>query len=222
MKIVKRMRAVRYLALVLCTLGVAFTAQASTLNHAGLDWLADPAETFQQSYDAVKARMQPGAALDGFRYATWAEVSDLFETRYADMLLGSGDAARDDALAFVTDFGLSSYPRTLVSSQVGDYWSWDAIFSDEGNGPGTSSLLFSFLVSTTPGRTCADPDFGVYPCSFSAGFYFNPDGEATDGGFSLLVRDGRASAVPLPGSALLFVTGFAGLAALRRRRSTVA
>jgi hypothetical protein len=197
------------LAFVLVASGGPSQAAPLTLNAVGLDWLADPAETFGLSRTQLLAKLADGQPLDDFRYATSAESSSLFAALYPDMYAGDlGVLGRADAEQFIDDFGMATYAAASIIFGDVAYVSYFALFGEP-----VDALVGQ--VFWEDASTCSGPTCGGF-----AGFYFDDDSFSGDGVFSLLVREQPGgNQVPVPATALLTILGLASIWSLRRRIS---
>jgi hypothetical protein len=178
----------------------------------GLDWL-DLTETHWQSYDTVTERLQEGGDLEGWNYATSAQLDTLLTNFGGTPNLGCG--------AGVSYCGHSTENNGLVAivlAHLGDL---------SGDGTLISSGILADTHETTHGGTwqriahLSDSAF-LDPATAATHDYIlnipgtsiNPGIEYGDAG-SFLVR---ASAVPVPAAAWLFGSAVIGLAGIKRKK----
>jgi hypothetical protein len=169
----------------------------------GLEWL-DWKLTNAMSFDAVSANLLgSGQVLDGWRYATGAELS---------LLAISAGVSSDcfDAFCSVSPTDpLAVLYRSLVDDDIRPFFG--AVFSET-----TADLLGHYLgvIRAYDEAFLSRPDVLTGP---DASSQLNSSGPSGVG--NALVRDTNAAAIPLPASLSLFLSGLIGFGLMRRRRN---
>jgi hypothetical protein len=161
-----------------------------------LYWL-DLTETAGMSYSQVSAQLGAGGSLEGWRYATAEEATDIYAqfglTPGAETLpIEDFTAAVDTMNSFFGDlFDATDYAETHSGSWAISGTEWDAAYPD---------WHLMFVAYTYGGGESAELDLGI---NYSADL--NMSWEYAG---SLLVRDDKpVSPIPLPGALVLFPTG---------------
>ncbi len=163
---------------------------------SGLQWL-DWSHTANRSYNDVSSQLGAGGEFEGFRYATEAEVSQLYANAGAPVVdpLVTTNPAYGNPLTDLISFLGSVYPgqTNAIYEQVGSNAEIPTLYGDFGSGPHHLGTAF-----TTSG---------------SISLRYQNVGDATESSFF-----GHALVlIPTPSSAALL--GFGGLIAARRRRN---
>lgn len=169
----------------------------------GLRWL-DLSASYGLNYDYVSGQLGVGGDFDGFRYATTAEVVNLWVNFSIDLAAGAPTSSP----------GLDANVTTATSF-LGNTWNtyawWDYPFGVSGitgdaNGAGRRAL-------------------GAYQADFGGTFY---ETAASDG---ITIADNlaniqpygsylvEASAVPVPAAAWLFGSALIGLGFIKRKKA---
>lgn len=171
---------------------------------SGLDWL-DLTETNDMSYNYVSGQLGSGGQFEGFRYATPAEVVDLWANWSIDLsTIQSPIVGADPAVITATSYlgnitcVTSCSPSTygvLGMSEEPDWGDWFILLGAyHNNGTElTQTDYISTIDNVFPGLTWHHTDAGSY-----------------------LVR---ASVVPIPSAVWLFGSGLIGLIGVARRKA---
>ncbi len=180
-------------------------------DNSGLWWL-DLTETAGMSYSQVSAQLGAGGALEGWRYATVAEATDI----YAQFGLTSGAETLPIAEFSAAIATMNSYFGDLFDpTQYADTHSGSWAITGTEWAPEYPTWHNMFVAYTYGSGASAALDLGI---SWSADLDM-----VWEYAGSLLVRDDNPpSPVPLPAALLLFPTGlFAfGLAGSRHSRKS--
>ena len=164
----------------------------------GLDWL-DLTQTAGLSYQDVSAQLVQGGSLEGWRYASLAEVVGLL-----DSAGGNGDYNVGWSSA---NNGIVAPLLTIWGDLRGDFTS--SIITGEAD-PLSLSRLYRVHLSDNPNnRQSANADYTIFsnvPVDTANAIY----------GSALV----RVAAVPLPPALVLFATGVLVLVRAGRRRNT--
>ena len=176
----------------------------------GLQWL-DLTETDNLSYDFVVSQLGLGGQFEGFRYATTAEVSTLYDhaglVQGFNIAEGVNDAAINDLLALL---GTTQDDNSTTGS-IG--FTGDSIVVD-GN---VRQLVGRFEINYDPDKFAIDPLITsevVVGSTDLPGVSRDPSKTGNDFG-SFLV------AVPVPSAVWLFGSGLLGLVGIARRRNSI-
>lgn len=172
----------------------------------GLEWL-DLSVTSGRTYDDIAANLGAGQEFDGWRYATGAEISDLWTSFGGNPAYYNGFSTENDGLF------------QLIAPYLGDLYCNGNIACDTGNG-------YSFML------TSDEYAGGGHYAALMLNAYYHPDA-ATQDNFSLhesivttyapaemgsaLVRS--ITVVPVPAAIWLFVSGLVGLGFMTRRKA---
>lgn len=210
-----------------CLAFASFGASAAIVDHGayltdtttGLDWL-DLTETANMSYNMVSAELAAGGTLEGWRYATRAEVGDLWSAFGGDSNYYSGWSTQNDGLfdAIAPLMG-DLYCGTVWCPEVGagfshwitaDFASAQDVANDHHNpkvvveGERAVAILYDYIYRVES----ATQDYAHLTQVTIADDFAN--GEFG----SALVR---ISAIPVPAAIWLFGSGLLGIAAVARR-----
>ena len=200
-------------ALCACLAAVSFNASAAIVDNGtyttvdGVDWL-DLTATAGMSYNDVSAQLGSGGTLEGWSYASRAQVEGLWTAFGGDQAYYNGWSTQNNGVfdALAPLFGdLHCQHAACLPGQGYSYW----LTADNADPDSTWAALSSDDQAFTHSAS--------YDYFTPTGLTLTPSQVNADVGSALV----RISAVPVPAAVWLFITGLLGLFGVARRKVRV-
>lgn len=201
---------------------------------SGLSWLdLTDSRIYEQPYDDVVAETLPGGALDGWRYASVLELTQLLDhwgvvsADNIDFMDSGGPRWQTGSINTVlTSDVVNTLGDTYLIYRNDVYASYGPWTTDE---PGQALMILGYLGDSSnenPGEAYVgriiDRDYTNNLGTFTnhddidLSYVDRPTWLGIEGGSSFLVRNALVSEVPIPAAGYLFISALAGLLARKR------
>jgi len=193
-----------------CLAAVSFNARAIIVDNGtyttvdGVDWL-DLTATSGMSYNDVSAQLGPGGTLEGWAYASTAQVEGLWTAFGGDAAYYDGWSTQNNGLFDLIAPLFGDLVCEFSSCAVGEGWSYWLT----GDAASSNTQWYSFTYDSV-GQAATQTYDLISSLHNEAS---NSDADVSRG--SALIR---VAPVPIPAAGWLFGTGLLGLFGIARRK----